>query len=314
MSLSFSLLITFIMASPASKVVNPVLLSGTLVAIAYAGVCLALYSYQNKLIFRPISTLMSTPADVGLAYEDVWIPVEATPGQVAGTVHGWWLPNPGSQHVLLFCHGNYGNISYNLERIRFHYNLGFSVLAFDYRGFGQSSGLGPTEQSTYADAEAVWQYLTSRRQVAPSRITVMGHSMGGAIAIDLATRHPDMAQLIVKSSFTSMQEVIESKPFYRPFPIERLLTHPFDSLSKVSQLEIPVLYVHGDQDPDIPAEMSQRLYDASPMPKQLWFATGANHNNISSLRGDAYSRVVKEFSKRNARVELLQKSLQAAVS
>lgn len=312
MSLSFVTLLIFTMASNASKVTNP-LFSVSLAAIAYASVCLALYHYQNKLIFRPIPRLIGTPAETGLSYEDVWIPVESASGP-AGMLHGWWLPNPGSQQTLLFCHGNYGNISYNLERIRFHYELGFSVLAFDYRGFGQSSGPDPTEQNTYADAEAVWRYLTSRRQVSPEQITVMGHSMGGAIAINLATRHPEMAQLIVKSSFTSLQEVVEARPFYRLFPIEHLLTEPFDSLSKVGRLQVPVLYVHGDQDPDVPAEMSQRLYDASPAPKQLWFSTGADHNNISSLTGEAYRKAVSAFLKSNIRAEPSQKFLQTAVS
>ncbi|MGB3294987.1 MAG: alpha/beta fold hydrolase [Phormidesmis sp.] len=302
------------MASIANKVVNPLLFSVSLGAITYAGACFALYSYQQKLIFRPIPDTIGTPAEIGFPYEDVWIPVKDSLGQDAGMLHGWWLPNPGSKQTMLFCHGNYGNISYNLKRICFHYDLGFSVLAFDYRGFGQSSGPDPTEQSTYADAEAAWRYLTVSREIAPEQITVMGHSMGGAIAIDLATRHPEMARLIVKSSFTSMQDVVEARPFYRLFPIEHLLTEPFDSLSKVGQLQVPVLYVHGGQDPDVPAEMSQRLYDASPTPKQLWFAVGADHNNISSLTGEAYSRVVSAFCKSNALTGLPQKRLETAVS
>ena len=301
------------MHSRADEVVNPLLFSVSLGIAAYAGICLALYSYQHKLIFRPLASIVATPADVGLPYEDVWIPVTPKPGQAAGMLHGWWLPNPGRQ-TLLFFHGNYGNISYNLERIRFHYKLGFSVLAVDYRGFGQSSGPMPTEQATYTDAEMAWQHLTDDRQIPPEQITVMGHSMGGAIAIELAIRHPEMAGLIVKSSFTTLQDAAEARPIYRLFPIKHLLTEPFDSLSKVSQLKVPVLYIHGDKDPDVPAEMSQRLYDASPAPKQLWFAAGADHNNISSsLTGDAYSTVLKDFCESNIGATS-RRSLQTAVS
>jgi hypothetical protein len=119
--------------------------------------------------------------------------------------------------------------------------------------------------------------------------------MGGAVAIHLATQQPQMARLIVKSSFTTMQDAVELRAFYRLFPIAQLLAHPFDSLSRVSQLKVPVLYVHGDQDFDIPAEMSQRLYDASPEPKQLWLATGADHNNISRALGDTYGEIVNAF-------------------
>ena len=300
MSFSFAFLL-FTMPSFTHKAANSLLFPVGLAAVAYAGACFALYRHQHKLIFRPLDSIVMTPADKGLAYEDVWIPVTSELGQAAGTLHGWWLPNPGTGRTLLFFHGNYGNISYNLERIRFHHSLGFSVLAVDYRGFGQSSPLTPTEQTTYADAEAAWQHLTGCRQIVPEQITVMGHSMGGAIAIDLATRHSDMAGLIVKSSFTTLRDAVEARPIYRLFPIEYMLREPFDSLSKVAQLKVPVLYIHGDRDPDVPAEMSQRLYDASPAPKQLWFATGADHNNISSFTGEAYSKVIKDFSQSTVR-------------
>ena len=285
------------MASSANKAISPLLFAGSLAAIAYAGTCLALYHAQAKLIFRPLPDLINTPADHGLPYEDVWIPVSQKTGAdlEADMLHGWWLPHPGSRQVLLLCHGNYGNISYNLERVRFYYNLGFSVFAFDYRGYGQSTGVGPTEQTTYADAEMAWRYLTAVRQIAPEQITVCGHSMGGAIAIHLATQQPRMANLIVKSSFTAMKDVVKGRAIYRFFPIEQLLAHPFDSLSKVSQLKVPVLYVHGDQDQDVPSFMSEHLYQASPDPKEIWLAKGANHNNIATLLGNAYGETVKAF-------------------
>ncbi|PZO59909.1 MAG: phospholipase [Phormidesmis priestleyi] len=290
--------IFFVMASSFSKVVSPLLLLSGLAALTYGSICWALYSYQTKLIFRPLPTLISTPAEAGIAYEDVWIPVSQINEAnqvVTQTLHGWWLPNPSSDRTLLFCHGNYGNISYNLERIRFHHSLGFSVLAFDYRGYGLSDGPYPSEQATYADAEAAWHYLVNQRQISPDNITVMGHSIGGAIAIDLAIRQPSMAHLIVKSSFTTMRDAIVAKDIYRLFPIEQLLTEPFDSLSKVSQLQVPVLYIHGDQDVDVPFDLSQALYDASPEPKWIWFAAGATHNNISNIQGDAYREVVQNF-------------------
>jgi uncharacterized protein len=310
------------MADSASNLITPLLTSllmvGGLATVAYVGTCFALYSYQRKLIFRPFPGIIRTPADIGLPYEDVWIPVSAsssdgyTETSYGQKLHGWWLPNPGHSQTLLFCHGNYGNISYNLERIRFYYSLGFSIFAFDYRGYGQSSsgpsdtdnaGLPsyqitepvPTEKSTYTDAEMAWQYLIKDRKIRPENLTVMGHSMGGAIAINLATEHPDIAQLIVASSFTTMQDAVHAKKIYRLFPIEQLLTEPFDSLSKVKKLKMPVLYVHGDQDLDIPTEMSQRLYEASPQPKHIWFAPGAGHNDIPAVAGDTYKEALHAF-------------------
>lgn len=262
-----------------------------LLAIAYAGTCLALYLYQAKLIFNPSPILTRSPTDIDLVYEDVWIPVQKN----LGTLHGWWLPNPETDRVLLFCHGNYGNISHNLELINFHRSLGFNVLAFDYRGYGQSTGKGPTEQSTYADAEAAWQYLITERQLSPKDITVLGHSMGGAIAIDLATKQPHMARLIVKSSFTKLKDIIDLNRIYDFFPIDRILVHTFDSLSKVSQLTVPVLYVHGDQDTKIPTHMSQQLYDATPGAKQLWVVPDVDHNYLSTATDSTSYDLAKSF-------------------
>ncbi len=307
MSLPFHLLQVPTMASPANKTITPLLIPfftpffivGSLAALTYAGACFALYRYQRKIMFRPLPDIIRTPADIGLPYEDVWIPTDRLSEQSADKLHGWWLPNPGSRQTLLFCHGNYGNISYNLERIRFYYDLGFSILAFDYRGYGQSitslMELVPTEESTCTDAETVWQYLITERKIRPENITIMGHSMGGAIAINLAARHPNAARLIVASSFTTMQDAVHAKKIYGLFPVQQLLTEPFDSLSKVRNLQVPVLYIHGDQDLDIPAEMSQQLYDASPQPKQIWFAPGSGHNDIATVAIDQYRKTVHTF-------------------
>ncbi|MGB3787547.1 MAG: alpha/beta hydrolase [Phormidesmis sp.] len=281
--------------------------AGGVAAIAYAGACFALYSIQTKLIYRPLPQIVKTPAEVGLAYEDIWIPIRQTgpcsnkAEQTSETkqnepsyLHAWWIPNPRSSRVMLFCHGNYGNISYNTERIRFHHAQGCSVLAFDYRGYGQSSGPIPSEQTVFADVEAAFSYLIAERKISPSNITVSGHSMGGAVAIDLASRHPDIDRLIVESSFTTMKDEVESKRIYSLFPIEALLTEPFDSFSKVRTLQMPVLYVHGDQDFDVPVRFSHQLYAATPGPKRIFIARGADHN-MNTLSGDAYAAVLRDF-------------------
>lgn len=286
-----------------STVLSPLIFAGGLTALTYAGICFALYRYQTKLLFRPLPTFLQTPADIGLAYEDVWIPLTgaASNPHTVGKLHAWWIPAPSRQKTLLFCHGNYGNISYNTERIRFYHSLGFSILAFDYRGYGQSIAADniptPTESSTYADVEAAWQYLINTRQLKPHDITVYGHSMGGAIAIELASRYPQVARLIIESSFTTMKDAVDAKKMYRLFPVKQLLAHPFDSLSKVKTLKAPVLYVHGDQDFDVPVQFSKTLYAATPNPKQLWIAPDADHNDICSAQGDTYAAVINDFCK-----------------
>ena len=286
--------------NPTTKL-NPLLLAGSMVALTYAGICYTLYSYQTKLIYRPLPDLIKTPADTGLAYEDIWIPIPHSQSKL----HAWWIPNPGSNRVLLFCHGNYGNISYNTERIRFHHSQGCSVLAFDYRGYGQSSGPSPSEPAIFADAEAAWQYLTSTRHIAPHNITICGHSIGGAVAIHLASQHPKVNRLIVESSFTSMRDAVITKNIYRAFPIDQLLTESLNSLSKVQKLTMPVLYVHGDQDFDVPVDFSKRLYAATPNPKQLFIAPGADHN-IESLAGPTYAAVLQDFYKTEQAINQLQ--------
>ena len=171
-----------------SKLSTPLFIASGIATIAYAGTCLALYSYQTSLIFRPLPFLVRNPAEVGLAYEDVWIPLAHHNPAQAAKLHSWWIPNPSSDRTLLLCHGNYGNISYNVDRCHFYHSLGFSVLSFDYRGYGLSPSEPPSEQKAYEDAEAALRYLTENRQIAPSAITVLGHSLGGAIAIQLS--HP----------------------------------------------------------------------------------------------------------------------------
>ena len=278
-----------------SKLSTPLFIASGLAAIAYAGTCLALYNYQTNLIFRPLPFLVRTPAEVGLTYEDVWIPQSSNSPDSLEKLHGWWMPNPGSDRTLLLCHGNYGNVSYNIERCRFYHSLGFSVLAFDYRGYGLSPKETPSEQKAYEDVENALRYLTATRQIAPHTITVLGHSLGGAIATHLATSHPHLNSLIVESSFTSMKDAVHAKNIYRMFPIEQLLNHAFDSLSKVQQLKMPVFFVHGDRDKDIPSKFSQQLFEASPSPKRLWIASGAHHNNITTDFSDVYAQAFADF-------------------
>ncbi|EDX84164.1 hypothetical protein S7335_1861 [Synechococcus sp. PCC 7335] len=300
------------LATKVPKDFSATLWASSAAAIAYVGACFALYSIQTKLIYRPLAQLIKTPADVGLAYEDIWIPISDGCGESQSEyLHAWWVPNPHSSRVMLFCHGNYGNISYNTERIRFHHAQGCSVLAFDYRGYGLSSGPAPNEANIFADADAAFNYLTLSRKVSPENIVLSGHSIGGAVAIDLASHHLEINRLIVESSFTTMRDAVEAKAIYRFFPIEILLTEPFDSLSKVKELKMPVLYVHGDQDFDVPPRFSRQLYAATPSPKQIFIARGADHN-METLAGDAYASVLQNFYNGTDRVAQHIEELQLA--
>lgn len=263
-------------------------------AIAYALACFVLYLRQTRLLFFPQSAIEITPAEFGLAYKDVWLPV--TPGSRDRPIHAWWLPaSQSNAQVLLYLHGNAINIGSNVAHAERFHQMGFSVLLMDYRGYGKSRGDFPNEASVYQDAQAGWNYLVNERQIAPEQIVIYGHSLGGAIAIDLAMRQPQAAALIVQSSFSSIRDMVSYRGRFSFFPVNLILTQRFDSLAKVPQLKVPVLYIHGANDLDVPALMSQALYDASPQPKKLWLVPQAAHNNVGEVAGPEFHYVITAF-------------------
>ncbi|MEM9483379.1 MAG: alpha/beta hydrolase [Cyanobacteria bacterium P01_F01_bin.116] len=268
------------------------------VASLYGAMCMGLYLYQTKLIFKPTSILTETPADRQLEYEDVWFDAQGDVAPGEG-IHGWWLPGlPGTLAAealtLLYLHGNSENIGANLGLAHRYQQMGFNVLLVDYRGYGLSPGEFPNEQRVYEDAIAAHRYLTQVRQIPQQKLWLFGHSLGGAIAIELAIQRP-AAGLIVQSSFSSMLRAIELTGQYGWFPVNWILTQRFDSINKVPQLQLPVLYIHGLEDDTTAAVMSEELYGASPLPKQLWLVPEANHNNVSDTAGPAYFTTVETF-------------------
>jgi pimeloyl-ACP methyl ester carboxylesterase len=266
-----------------------------------AGGCAALDVKQRELIFRPEKDSGGSPADFGLAFQDVWLDVPRVEGEGAERVHGWWIPaaRPGAPSVL-YLHGARWSLSGNLFRIARWQRMGFNVLAIDYRGFGRSDGELPSEAQSYADALAAWHEV-KRREPQPGRRFVFGHSLGGAVAIELATRSPDMAGLIVESSFTSIVDMAETTR-YGYLPVGLILTQRFDSLAKVPKLTMPVLFVHGTADRWVPPSMSERLHAASPAPKRLVLVDGGGHSNVSGVAFDLYRREVLAFTAASAGV------------
>ena len=264
-----------------------------ILAIAYLSACLYLFLEQKRFIFFPSTAIATTPADFNLVYQEVWLPVETKAGKVE-RIHGWWIPGKGEK-TLLYLHGNGINIGANVaDAYRFH-QLGFSVLLIDYRGYGRSEGNFPTETAVYQDAETAWYYLVKERKIAAKDIFVYGHSLGGAIAINLVVKYPDAAGLIVQSSFTSMRQMVDRMGYYRIFPSRLILHQKFDSIQKVASLKIPVLFIHGVADEMIPYQMSEKLFAAAPEPKQLFLAPEAGHNNVAEVTGEKYSQIIRDF-------------------
>lgn len=277
--------------------------AGAIAVILYIMACGYLFLQQSRFIFFPTRVIETTPEFFNLRYQEVWLPVVTTSGKIE-RMHGWWLPGVRSRSVgeaqshskvLLYLHGNGINIGANIAHAyRFH-QMGFAVLLIDYRGYGRSEGGFPSETSVYQDAAVAWDYLIKQRQIQPSNIFIHGHSLGGAIAINLAIKHPDAAGVIVESSFTSIRDMVNVLGSYRIFPINLILHQRFDSISKVGALKVPVLFIHGTDDWQVPASMSQKLYAAAPEPKQLVLIPGAGHNNTAETAGAKYFQVVQNF-------------------
>lgn len=254
-----------------------------------------LFFYQTRLIFIPTSKIEITPDLIGLNYEDVWLKVTNKNGNIE-TIHGWWLPNnnPNSS-VLLYLHGNGSNIGGNLGRAEFYHQQGFSVFLIDYRGYGNSQGQFPNENRVYEDAQLAYNYLIQERGIKPESIFLYGHSLGGAVAINLAINQPQIAGIIVESTFTSLEDVAKTNSFYRLFPTRIITTQKFDSIKKINRLQSPILFIHGINDQLVPSGMSETLYNYAKVPKKLLLIEGANHNNVRRINETQYLEAINSF-------------------
>jgi pimeloyl-ACP methyl ester carboxylesterase len=268
------------------------ILAGILAA-SYLAACGYVWVMQDEKIFDPRPTLQFTPATQGMAFEEVGIPVGR--GREQGKLHGFWVPaDTANAPAFLYLHGQSANIGTNLERTKRLHQLGYHVLLIDYRGFGYSLGGGrPSETKVYEDAEAAWNYLTQVRGVKPREAFIYGHSLGGAIAIELATHHPEAAGLIAESTFTSMPAMAKRNYWY--LPTDFLLRHRFESLQKIGTLKVPVLFIHGTGDKKIPFEMTEQLYAAAPEPKQRLLIEGGEHANSGSIGWGEYQKTITAF-------------------
>jgi hypothetical protein len=270
-----------------------------LAAATLAGGCAYLDVKQREWIFRPQRDVHATPADAGLRYDELWLTVQgATPE--GERVHGWWIPAAGADApAILYLHGARWSLSNNLHRIGRLHRMGFAVLAIDYRGFGRSDGDLPSEAQAYADAQAAWEHLR-RVEPDPARRFLYGHSLGGAVAIELAARNDDVGGVIVESSFTSIRDMVDALG-YTSLSFDGLLTQRFDSLAKVPSVTAPILFVHGTSDRFVPPAMTEKLYAAARAPKRLLLVENGNHSNTLGIGYEHYLSAVRELVELAAR-------------
>lgn len=262
-----------------------ILWSVLLLLAIYLGLVGLVYLVQDRLVYFPRATLSATPADYGLQYEDVNF--EAV-DDVA--LHGWYVPAEESRFTLLFFHGNGGNISGRLETIALFHSMGLDIFIIDYRGYGRSEGM-PSEEGTYRDAEAAWNYLVSERDLSPDSIVVMGRSLGGAIAAWLAGRKRPGA-LILESTFSSGVEL--ARQAYPIFPVRIMLRHRYPTTEHIRDLDIPKLFAHSPEDDVVPYELGRKLYREAPGPKTFLEMRG-RHNNAFQVTGKQYRQAIEEF-------------------
>ena len=278
----------------------------SLVGIAAAG-CVILEAKERELVYRPVRDYVRTPASVGLAFEDVWIDV-AQRGSADGRerVHAWWLPAARNDApAILYLHGVRWSLGNNLFRIARWHALGFNVLAIDYRGFGRSDGELPSEAQIYADARAAWNEMARRTPDGGLRF-IYGHSLGAAVALDLAASVDDAAGVIAEAGFTSLADVVAES--YAP--LNFIVTQKFDALARAKALRSPVLFMHGTADRLVPHAMTEKLFASAPQPKRLHLIEGGNHGNWNGAGLDDYRRVVLEFIE-SAREHFARRSTQA---
>ena len=238
---------------------------------SYIGLVTILMVFQSHFIYFPEREITVTPAEIGLSYEAVCF--ETADGV---KLSGWFVPAERSRGVVLFCHGNAGNISHRLESVQVFHRLGLITFIFDYRGYGQSEGK-PTEQGTYLDAEAAWRYLVQKQQVDPTEIIIFGRSLGGAIAAWLARDHPPKA-LIIESTFTSVRDI--GAELYPYLPVRLLSRFDYNAMDYLRQVNCPVLIVHSRDDEMVSFSHGRRLFEAANEPKEFLEIAGTHNEGF----------------------------------
>jgi fermentation-respiration switch protein FrsA (DUF1100 family) len=284
-------------AKPRRSLARRILVSALrILVISYVLVLLLIYFFQSRLVFMPYRKLEGTPAQAGILHEEVSL--TAADGV---RLHAWFAPAPGPlepRGTVLFCHGNAGNISHRIENLRKMRSLGLSVLLFDYRGYGRSEG-SPSEEGTYLDARAGWDWLANEKRIPADRVIVWGQSLGGAVASHLAAEVAPGA-LILESTFTSLPDV--GADLYPFLPARWLARMRYDSLGNLQRVRCPVLVIHSRQDEQLRFAYAQRLFAAAPEPKEFLEISGG-HNEGFLTSGRTYTDGINGFLKRHLPAE-----------
>ena len=261
-------------------------------ACLYGVVVAFVYFQQSSLIYYPQMPgreLTATPQHVGLEYQDVHFTSDDNI-----RLHGWFVPRQAAKGTILFFHGNAGNISHRLDSIGIFHELGLNVFIIDYRGYGQSEG-EVSEQGTYRDAEAAWNYLIRTRGIDEERIVIFGRSLGASIAAWLANRKTPAA-LILESGFSSVPSM--AKRIYPFLPVEWLSRFRYETGEYVKTVTSPVLVAHSPDDEIIPYAEGLQVFE-SVSENGWFFEMRGGHNDGYRLSGKAYIEALRSFINEN---------------
>jgi uncharacterized protein len=245
----------------------------------YATFCLLFWQGQWQLVFQPSRIITVTPASVGMKYDEIRF--DATETGIL-RLNGWWIPadRSGSAGTLLFLHDGSGSLSQAVPQLQVLHQLGLNIFAFDYRGFGKSANIHPSQASTYEDADAAWRYLTDTRHLSPSTIVLDGVGLGAAIAVETAGRNPQVAGLILEDPKPPILDSLQFDARTRLLPIRLLFHDRFDPTKTLAGLRTPKLMLYSAQD------KNGLYYDQAEDPKQRATVTDRfrDENYLPSLQ------------------------------
>ena len=268
----------------------------TVTALGLQVGCATLDERQRGWIFQPSDRTWAGGVAAAQGMDDVWIPFDSRIAESRGAavrLHGLWLPQADANApVLLYLHGARYDVRGSAPRMRRMHELGFAVLGVDYRGFGRSSAGLPSEAMAAEDAQAAWDWLA--RQHPGQRRFIFGHSLGGAIAVHLASEVGDEAGVIVEGSFTSIPDVVSTFR-WGWLPVSPLITQRFDAASRIAEVGSPLLVVHGSQDSLIPYRLGQDLYERARGPKRFVLVEGGSHHNTNAVGQAQYREALAEL-------------------
>lgn len=248
-----------------------------LVAGGWVAVSALAYIYAERVLFQPPPP----------SYAEGQIELTRVPVGDGDSLAVQHLPNPAARYTLLFSHGNAEDLGHLQPLLQLLHRAGFAVLAYDYRGYGLSSRVTPSEERAIEDAEAVYRHAVERLGVVSTELIVHGRSLGGGPTLEVASRHP-VAGVVLESTFVSTYRVVTGLPL--------LAFDRFPNLARIRTVDVPVLVMHGEDDRVIGVSHGRKLYSAAPEPKRAVWVEGAGHNDLAVVAGRRYVEALRSFA------------------